>query len=305
MALTSRYLQLLVHPVHKSPLFYDAAAEQMTDPQTGDRFPVKEGVPVLLTDSIISELAQTERHLEAGTEFRYKEHYQNDAVAYDYFEETSFPVERTEINRLRQTIVSRIPERAQWILDIGCGGSWLAKTMVPKGYNVISTDISDINPVRAVRNLPAENHFGLVADVFELPLKEQSMDCIVASEIIEHVPDPKRFLDALFAVLKPGGVLIVTTPYNEVIRTSLCIHCNRLTPHNAHLHSFTEKSIRKYLPAQAANAKTTVFNSKLLVKTQLQHLFRGVPLSLWSAVDKLGIALTGRKAYRLMAEIYR
>ncbi|RYZ48810.1 MAG: methyltransferase domain-containing protein [Sphingobacteriales bacterium] len=299
------FTDLLVHPVHKTPLHPDENGTALVDPATGDRFPVREGVPVLLTADIRPELSKTERHAAAGTAFSYKEHYQNDAVAYDYFDETTHPVERTEIVRLREMILSRIPANAAWVLDIGCGGSWLAKALVPSGRNVISTDISDINPIKAIRKLPAANHFGLVADVFELPLQPASMDCIVASEIIEHVPDPRRFINCLFEVLKPGGKLIITTPHNELIRTSLCIHCNRLTPHNAHLHSFTESSLAAMAPAAARRVSTRVFNSKLWVKTSVQHLFRGAPLSLWDPLDKLGIAVTGKKAYRLMAEIIR
>ena len=117
---------------------------------------------------------------------------------------------------------------------------------------------------------------GLVADVFELPIKANSIDCIVASEIIEHVPDPKRFIACLFEVLKPGGKIIITTPYNELIRTSLCIHCNFETPHNAHLHSFTEKNIFQLLP-KVNKVKIQLLNSKLLVKTWVQYLLRFLP----------------------------
>lgn len=305
MAIAPAFLDFLVHPVKKTPLFFDVVGQQLTDPTGNDRFIIKEGVPILLTSHLIQDLTITEQHKEAGTHFKYKEHYQNDAEAYDYTEESTSPVERIEIERLREHIVAQIPPSAEWILDIGCGGGWLSKAMVPKGKNVISTDISDINPIKAIKNLPSPNHFGLVADVFELPVKANSMDCIVASEIIEHVPDPKKFLAALYEVLKPGGRLIVTTPYNELIRTSLCIHCNRLTPHNAHLHSFTEKSMKKYLPQGASHVHMKVMNSKLLVKAHVQRALRALPLSVWSMLDDAALAVFGKKAYRLMVTIQK
>lgn len=303
MTLTQDYLDLLVHPIHKTSLTYQAADNCLLARPNGDSFLIREGVPVLLTEQVPEELSSTAHHSGTGTSFSYKEHYQNDAVAYDYTEESQNPVEKEEIRRLRQTILAQIPKEKGWVLDTGCGGAWLAKSLVPLGYKLISMDISDINPIKALKNVPADNHYGLVADVFELPIRAGSIDCIVAAEIIEHVSDPGRFIHELFNVLKPGGKLIITTPYNELIRTSLCIHCNRLTPHNAHLHSFTEESMKKYLPREAKSVEMKVFNSKLLVKAHLQKAFGFLPLAAWDAVDKMGNALTGKRAYRFMTVI--
>jgi len=301
MMISAGFLDLLVHPVYKTPLVFDEKKGALCDStHAEDLFKVEEGVPVLLTSNLEAALTSTERHQQAGTQFQYKEHYQNDAVAYDYTDEPEHPVEKEEIHRLRQTILHQISKGDGWTLDVGCGGAWLAKSLTPQKQKVISMDISDINPKKALRQVPAETHHAVVADVFELPFRKNSLDCIVASEIIEHVPDPKRFLSELFDVLKPGGRLIVTTPYNEFIRTSLCIHCNRLTPHNAHLHSFTIASMKKILPAGAQRIKLEIFNSKLLVKTNLQKLLRFLPLPLYAPLDQLAIAATGKRAYRLL-----
>lgn len=303
MSIVPAFLDLLVHPVFKTPLQLDKATNELTDNIHPDRFSIKEGVPVLLTSTVDTSLTGTVRHKEAGTQFQYKEHYQYDAEVYDYTEESQHPVEREEIRRLRQTILSEVPPSDGWILDVGCGGAWLAKAVAPEGRNIISMDISDVNPIRARRLVPETNHQALVADVFELPFAQNSVACIVASEIIEHVPDPVKFVSALYNVLKPGGLLIITTPYNEFIRTSLCIHCNRLTPHNAHLHSFTEASIRKYLPKDAGKTTTRIFNSKLLVKSHIQKLLSFLPVSLYNIIDRTAVSLTGKKAYRLMTII--
>lgn len=300
MSFSDAFLQLLVHPIHKTPLQYDAAGNRLQDTTHGDYFPIKEHAPILLSSSLQTGLTSTERHQQEGTQFHYKEHYQNDAAAYDYTAESDNAVEKEEISRLRQNILSEVPETAEWTLDVGCGGAWLARALAPKRRKVISMDISDINPIRALKQISVPNHFALVADVFELPIKKGSIDCIVASEIIEHVPDPKRFLKELYGLLKPGGKLIVTTPYNELIRTSLCIHCNRLTPQNAHLHSFTEESMKKHLPEEATSVVMKVFNSKLLVKTHLQKLLHALPWNAYKMVDKVATNLTSKKAYRLM-----
>ena len=299
----ANFLSRLVHPMRKTPLNFNQATGQLTDPATHEVFEIKNNVPILLSHVVQEELMATEQHKAVDSKFHYKEHYQQDAETYDYFQETENTIENTEHNRLHEYILAQIPANANWILDTGCGGGWLAKSQTGKGRNVISMDISDINPIKATKNVAYPTHFGLVADVFEMPIKEGSIDCIVASEIIEHVPDPKRFIGALFDVLKPGGKIIITTPYNEKILCSLCIHCNKLTPANAHLHSFTQESIKKFIPAGISNIKTSVFNNKVLVRLGMQKMLSFLPLPIWKAIDNLANAVTKKRAYRLMLVI--
>lgn len=286
--MNTEYLDLLVHPVSKEQLQYNVAGNFLSTGINQQKFPIINNVPVLLASS---------SDQDGG--FNYQEHYEKDAETYDYFADWEAG-QQEESRRLRQHILKEIPQKAKWILDIGCGGGWLAKALCKRGHRIISTDISTRNPVKAVEQIPEPTHFGLVADVFALPIKENSVDCIVSSEVIEHVPDPKAFIAALYNVLAPGGKLIITTPYNEKIQHSLCIHCNHLTPHNAHLHSFTRQKIESLTPEDAVDVSTTIFNSKVLVLLRLHLLLRFLPLSLWHIVDKIMLKLSRKKALRLM-----
>ena len=296
------YVGHLAHPVNKTPLRFDASSKQLLDTTGSDKFEIRQNVPVLLNENLSNELASNPLHEKAGTQFSYKEHYRNDAFIFDYNEEISDPIEKEEINRLHQNILSLVPKDSNWILDVGTGNGWLAKNLIPKGKKVISMDISDINPLRSLKNTPSPNHFGLVADAFELPIKKESIDCIVASEIIEHLSDPGIFIKELYNAIKPGGRIIITTPYNEVIRFSQCIHCNQLTPQNAHLHSFTEVTIRKFVPAGISKVSTGVVNNKVLVKLRLQYLLGFLPFPLWKIMDKLANSMV-KKAFRLVMVI--
>src|SRR6185503_15212558 len=174
--------------------------------------------------------------------FDYLGHYATDAEMFDYFEARSGATEHSE-RRLREMIQTFIPAGTKTILDVGCGSAWIAKTYLPKGVEVISLDASVTNPKKAVTKYPSPHHAGVAADAFHLPFRDGSIECIVAAEIIEHVTDPAAFVNELYRVLAPGGKLVVSTPYKELLRYELCIHCNKLTPVNAHLHSFDERKL--------------------------------------------------------------
>ena len=66
------------------------------------------------------------------------------------------------------------------------------------------------------------------------------------------------------------GKLIITVPYKEKIQYHLCIHCNQLTPANAHLHSFDENTIQKLLPEELKLLYFKLFENKILY---LFHFF--------------------------------
>lgn len=270
------------------------AADELSlmEQESGLQYELKEGVPILLPQ-------KSALHNEA---FDYTAHYQEDSVVYDYFNPPEGKTEAEERRRLHEFILNEIPRGQGWVLDAGCGGGWLAQQLIPSGRPILSADISDINPRKAVKQFPAENHFALVADGNYLPIIPDTLDCIVASEIMEHVPDPAKFISSLYLSLKQGGKLIITTPFNEFIRYSLCVHCNQNTPHNAHLHSFTEKNVRQYIPLGAVVA-SRVFSAKIITGLRILPMLRWLPFGLFKALDKLMISLSGNRASRLMIVI--
>lgn len=52
-------------------------------------------------------------------------------------------------------------------------------------------------------------------DIEKMNLKNAVFDIVIAAEVIEHLKDPKSFLQTVFKTLKPGGLLILTTPNKD------------------------------------------------------------------------------------------
>jgi SAM-dependent methyltransferase len=62
----------------------------------------------------------------------------------------------------------------------------------------------------------------IVANALALPFKSNSVDTLLASELIEHIADPGVFLSEARRVLKDGGVLILTAPFVWFYHESPC-----------------------------------------------------------------------------------
>ncbi len=219
--------------------------------------------------------------------FDYVSHYKKDSEEFDYFEERLEPA-RDEEKRVRQVILSQIPKNSDLILDVGCGSGWIARHFIPQNKKVISLDISKTNPARVHNIVQSQNHFPIVADSLRLPFKDNMFSCVVASEVIEHTVSPEKFFAELFRVLTKNGRIIISTPYKEKLRYHLCIHCNKKTPENAHIHSFdedklaglyNEKDLRRFNPI--------IFGNKALIFLRTYILLKHLPLNLWLAVDWL------------------
>ncbi|MBN1820655.1 MAG: methyltransferase domain-containing protein [Prolixibacteraceae bacterium] len=246
---------------------------------------IESGVPVMLVEND-SVKKESEIHKTFGTIFNYIDHYQKDALEYDYFQKQTGAVRHNE-RRVREYLTSMVPENKGLILDVGCGSAWVAEKFCKKNYRVVSFDISLKNTTEALKRFPSGNHSAFVGDVFSLPFKPDSFDIIIASEIIEHVTEPELFIKTLFKVLKPGGTLLITTPYKEKIEYSLCIHCNRPTPKSAHLHSFDEKILLSFFnPELSKQVEFYKFGNKALIYLRTHGLLKILPFGVWKLIDK-------------------
>ena len=282
-------VEILIDPASGKSLVYDEAKNILHTDGYENIYKILEKVPVLLSGEAF---VTSPLHQNFKTDFNYQEHYQKDAEVYNYFKEEENIATKNEIRRLHEAIINAVPHDARLILDVGCGNGWLANYFLKTNRQVISMDVSTVNPIRALKENPNENHAALVADVFHLPIKNNSIDCIVAAEVMEHVHEPGLFMEKLIEKLKPGGKLIITTPYNEKIEYYLCVHCNLPTPKNAHLHSFNKQSI-KIIISNSNTVKWTAkaFANKYLIRSRLNVLLSFLPYSLWEFIDRLANAI--------------
>lgn len=189
----------------------------------------------------------------------YKVHYRIDAEYIVPPDELPAAQMASEERRL-QTIVRKVMTRAGGrVLDIGCGSGWLAGMLGKQGNRVVAMDISPVGVRKAKQWIEeagrkwqrAREHNDsqlstlnfVTADIYNLPFSDTSFRWVILSEVMEHLHDPDRTLLEIHRVLEEEGRIVITVPHRERIRYTLCIHCNRPTPVNAHLWSFTREEV--------------------------------------------------------------
>ncbi len=94
------------------------------------------------------------------------------------------------------------------VLDIASGSGALCLRLHDRGFRLTGCDL-------VTENFRLRDQLPFVEVNLNLPFSEkfgQRYDGITATEIIEHVENPRHFLRECFALLKPGGTLILTTP---------------------------------------------------------------------------------------------
>jgi 2-polyprenyl-3-methyl-5-hydroxy-6-metoxy-1,4-benzoquinol methylase len=94
-------------------------------------------------------------------------------------------------------------------LDAGCGYGLFSAAAAQRDAVVISLDIGARLVARAVARAGSR---GLVGDACQLPVRDESVDVVVSSEMVEHTAAPERAVAELARVLRPDGWLILTTP---------------------------------------------------------------------------------------------
>ncbi len=120
-----------------------------------------------------------------------------------------------DINPLRLDYIDqRAGLAGKRVLDIGCGGGILAESMARRGAKVTGIDMGEA-PLAVARLHLLES--GLDIDYQRITAEEfaeqhpEAFDVVTCMEMLEHVPDPARTVEACMKLVKPGGHVFFST----------------------------------------------------------------------------------------------
>lgn len=140
-------------------------------------------------------------------------------------------------------ISNRIPIGT--LLDVGCAMGHFIRFARERGWKVEGVECSPYACDYARQN------FGLpvytACDLRDAQLEDDHFDACSLIEVIEHLPDPRTTIVEVFRVLKPGGVLYLTTPNFRSYRSLLLLEeWNAIIP-SGHLYYFDNLSLTALL----------------------------------------------------------
>jgi SAM-dependent methyltransferase len=129
------------------------------------------------------------------------------------------------------------------LLDVGCGAGALLQAAARARWDAEGQEISRTGSEH-VKELGIRTFHG---DLLEANYPSDYFDVVTASEVLEHLPDPKKYLAEILRVLRPGGLFWGTTPHGRGLSARLLgIDWSCIGPPD-HLQLFSTSGMRTLL----------------------------------------------------------
>jgi SAM-dependent methyltransferase len=110
-----------------------------------------------------------------------------------------------------------IPSEGKALLDVSCKEGDVLQSLQPRGFRLRGTNFEPSGP--GLHGIPIDYGVSLLQ---RLPYDDASFDVVLLVEVIEHLENHRMALGELARILKPNGVLVLTTP--NIMRLNSRMH---------------------------------------------------------------------------------
>src|ERR1700677_1911842 len=151
-------------------------------------------------------------------------------------------------------LLANIPPNAL-VVDIGCGNGSFLSLFQGRGWQLYGSDYSSTGIEIAKASYP-DIKFSLgnaEAMPDELTNRAGQFDVVLCTEVIEHVYNPRGLLKTCHDLLKPNGMLVLTTPYHGYLKNLMMAVTGKLDGHftvlwdHGHIKFWSHKTMREVL----------------------------------------------------------
>ena len=152
-------------------------------------------------------------------------------ISYEY-REAAHEVSHGYLFPVVDDLLKEVPPGAI-VLDLGCGNGSFLSLFQSRGWKLYGSDFSPTGIAVARANYPDIEFFLADASAPTSNIAEQvgRVDVILSTEVIEHLYDPRGFLRNAHALLRPGGMMLLTTPYHGYLKNLLLALSGKLDQH--------------------------------------------------------------------------
>ena len=147
----------------------------------------------------------------------------------EWFNRSYWPENRDRAIAMLEDLRERLPAGSQ-VFDVGCANGFISMLLADNGYRVTATDawlIEERGPMFTSRGVSFFQSNFNAAPPFEA-IADGTFDAVILGEVIEHILNhPLGFLQDLRRVLRPDGVLILTTPNPSTVANAVRVLLDR------------------------------------------------------------------------------
>lgn len=165
------------------------------------------------------------------------------------------------------------------VLDIACGTGYGSALLSEVAKSVTGIDLSEDAISNAADSYKKDNLKYTVANCYALPFDSASFDAVVANEMIEHVQDHDGLLEEAKRVLRPNGIVLISTPNKPIY--------NRYKPPNVfHVSEMNQREFSELIERHfqhhhllglrlSLNSISYPLNTRLKDEAPTARIFRG------------------------------
>jgi SAM-dependent methyltransferase len=161
------------------------------------------------------------------------------------------------------------------VLDVGCGGGRHTRALrrVP-GVAAVALDLGrkeveeaalalreiDALPVELGGRAPDAGPWASIqGSVYRLPFRAGAFDCVIASEVLEHLREDGRALEEISRVLRPGGLLAVSVPRQGPERVCWMLSSEYHETPGGHVRIYDRRALARLLASRGYRVVATHF----------------------------------------------
>jgi 2-polyprenyl-3-methyl-5-hydroxy-6-metoxy-1,4-benzoquinol methylase len=150
--------------------------------------------------------------------------------------------------------IKEVPMSCEKILDWGCGDGALSKHIIPRSKEFVGVDTEMKGLEFFRKNIPVDDKQVRLIHIpyeqaYHINEADKTFDCIVCSDVIEHVSYPEKLVSEFRRLCTPNGKVIISTPYKITEEPNDPMHVHEFYPNelrNLLLEQFEDVEIKLY-----------------------------------------------------------
>jgi GT2 family glycosyltransferase/SAM-dependent methyltransferase len=181
---------------------------------------------------------------------------------------------QVEMEHLHRYFFARAFARGKDVLDIASGEGYGSAYLAKVARSVVGVEINPESVAHASENYSSSSLRFILGDARTIPLLDESVDLVVSFETLEHLYEQEDFLSEVKRVLRPNGVLILSTPDRDIY-SPIVAPVNKYHVKELDRNEFTSM-IANYFPYTIEYIQRPMLGSAMLLADQSKAA--GAPL---------------------------